>query len=56
MATERPICPAFCALGLVNVIVLSADAAGRNSITESASAEAILKHAFETFVWSDLKR
>jgi hypothetical protein len=56
MATEKPNCPLCCALGLVSVMVLSALAAGKNSITESASAEAILKHAFETFVWSDFKR
>jgi hypothetical protein len=42
-------------LGLVSVIVLSADAAGKNSITDSASASAILKPAFIAFVWASFK-
>jgi hypothetical protein len=53
MATEKPNQPACCALGLVSVIVLSALAAGKNSITESARAT--LKHAFVTLVWAKFK-
>jgi hypothetical protein len=55
MATEEPKLPLVCALGLVSVMVLSALAAGKNSITESASARAILKNVLTTFIWFNLK-
>jgi hypothetical protein len=37
------------------VMVLSALAAGKNSITDSASARATLKHAFMTLVRASFK-
>jgi hypothetical protein len=36
-------------------MVLSALAAGKNSITDSVRARAILKHVLTTFVWFSFK-